>query len=61
MNKEIENTVVVGPAGTGKTLLIIAAGLEQVMEKDKRVYKKILYTRPNVMMDEEIGFLPGSE
>lgn len=48
-----------GPAGTGKTLFAIACGLEQVVEK--KIYKRVLVCRPNVMMDEEIGFLPGTE
>lgn len=52
-------TVVNGPAGTGKTLLAIACGLEQIMESQK--YKRILLCRPNIVMDEGIGFLPGSE
>jgi PhoH-like ATPase len=52
-------TICVGPAGTGKTLFAVAAGLEQVMER--HTYKKVLICRPNIMMDEEIGFLPGTE
>lgn len=52
-------TICVGPAGTGKTLFAIASGLEQVIEKN--VYKSVLVCRSNVMMDEEIGFLPGTE
>ena len=56
---QIPLTICNGPAGTGKTLLAIGAGLEQVMNQNK--YKRVLFTRANVMMDEEIGFLPGSE
>lgn len=52
-------TIVNGPAGTGKTLLALACGLEQVTEKS--VYKRILVSRANVTMDEELGFLPGGE
>lgn len=51
--------IVNGPAGTGKTLLALGCGLEQVMETGE--YKRILLCRPNVTMDEDIGFLPGSE
>lgn len=51
--------IVKGPAGTGKTLIAIAVGLEEVM--DKHTYKRILYLRSNVKLDEDIGFLPGSE
>ena len=56
---DIPLTIVNGPAGTGKTLIAIACGLEQVMESKK--YKRVLVCRSNVMMDEEIGFLPGNE
>lgn len=52
-------TICNGPAGTGKTLFAIACGLEEVMEN--HTYKRLLVCRPNVMMDEEIGFLPGTE
>lgn len=52
-------TICNGPAGTGKTLLAVASGLEQSMNSAK--YKNVLVCRPNVMMDEEIGFLPGTE
>lgn len=58
-NEDIPLTICNGPAGTGKTLLALAAGLEQVMEEKK--YKRVLICRANVTMDEEIGFLPGSE
>ncbi len=52
-------TLVNGPAGTGKTLLALACGLHQVMEENK--YKRVLLCRANVTMDEELGFLPGTE
>ncbi len=52
-------TICVGPAGTAKTLFAVGCGLDQVMEK--QTYKRVLLCRPNVMMDEEIGFLPGTE
>lgn len=52
-------TICVGSAGTGKTLFAIGCGLEQVMEN--KAYKRVLVCRSNVMMDEEIGFLPGTE
>lgn len=51
--------IVKGPAGTGKTLVALAVGLEAVMEKGE--YKRILYLRSNVKLDEDIGFLPGTE
>lgn len=51
--------IVKGPAGTGKTLIALAVGLEEVVENKK--YKKILYLRGNTKLDEDIGFLPGTE
>jgi PhoH-like ATPase len=48
-----------GPAGTAKTLLSLAAGLEQTFNDE--VFRKILVCRPNITMDENIGFLPGTE
>ncbi len=52
-------TIVNGPAGTGKTLFALGCGLEQVMEQGK--YKKVLVCRANVTMDEDLGYLPGTE
>ncbi|MBZ4653105.1 MAG: PhoH family protein [Peptococcaceae bacterium] len=49
-----------GAAGTGKTLLALAAGLHRQMGKDKW-YRRILVLRPSITMDEQIGFLPGDE
>ena len=51
-----------GPAGTGKTLLALAAGLHQVMETEQ--FETVLLCRANVMMggrQEELGHLPGTE
>ncbi|MBN2853287.1 MAG: PhoH family protein [Clostridia bacterium] len=48
-----------GPAGTAKTFYSLAVGLHKVL--DERSYRKILVCRPNVKMDEDIGFLPGTE
>jgi PhoH-like ATPase len=53
--------IVKGPAGTAKTLFSLAVGLQKVMEDNSGQYRKILVCRPNVTMDEEIGFLPGTE
>lgn len=52
-----------GPAGTAKTFYSIAVGLEKLINhsKEEREYTKILCCRPNVQMDEDIGFLPGDE
>ena len=54
-----------GPAGTGKTFLACAAALAQTIDnwggKDGARYHHILLTRPNTKMDEDIGFLKGTE
>ena len=47
----------VGKAGTGKTLLALAAGLHQVA--DERVYERLLVTRPVISLGKDMGFLPG--
>jgi len=51
--------IVKGPAGTGKTLVTLAVGLQEVIEEG--TYKRILYLRGNTKLDEDIGFLPGTE
>ncbi|MBU5590476.1 PhoH family protein [Clostridium sp. MSJ-4] len=53
--------IVKGPAGTAKTLFSIAAGLYKIMEEESGEYRRMLICRPNVTMDEEIGYLPGTE
>jgi len=59
MNPEIDFVTLLGQAGTGKTLLALAAGLAQVLD-DKR-YNEIIVTRATVPVGEDIGFLPGTE
>jgi len=59
MNPEIDLVTLLGQAGTGKTLLTLAAGLTQVLEA--RRYSEIIMTRVTVPVGEDIGFLPGSE
>jgi PhoH-like ATPase len=49
----------VGPAGTGKTLLALAAGLRKVF--DEAVYSRIIITRSIVPLGKDIGFLPGTK
>jgi len=58
MNPEIPIVTLFGRAGSGKTLLALAAGLEQVLEKN--VYKKLVVSRPIQPVGRDIGFLPGS-
>lgn len=53
--------IVKGPAGTAKTLFSLAVGLEKILEEKNGQYRKILVCRPTVTMDEDIGYLPGSE
>lgn len=59
MDPEIDFVSLLGHAGTGKTLLTLAAALHQVFE-DKR-YSEVIITRATVPVGEEIGFLPGTE
>ncbi|RMG53758.1 MAG: PhoH family protein [Gammaproteobacteria bacterium] len=59
MDPEIDFVSLVGAAGTGKTLLTLAAGLAQTLEENR--YKEIIMTRVTVPVGEDIGFLPGTE
>ena len=59
MNPEIDFVTLMGQAGTGKTLLTLAAGLMQTLEK--KIYSEIIITRVTVPVGEDIGFLPGTE
>ncbi|NLP14129.1 MAG: PhoH family protein [Clostridium sp.] len=53
--------IIKGPAGTAKTFYSLAVGLHKIMIEQRKLYRKILVCRPNVRLDEDIGFLPGSE
>ena len=53
--------IVKGPAGTAKTLFSLAVGLQKILNDNSENYRRILVCRPNVTMDEDIGFLPGTE
>ena len=57
LDPSIPLVTLVGKAGTGKTLLALAAGLHQVA--DERLYERLLVTRPVISLGKEIGFLPG--
>ena len=59
MDPELDFVSLLGTAGTGKTLLALAAGLTQTLE-DKR-YREIVMTRVTVPVGDDIGFLPGTE
>ena len=56
---EVDFVTLTGTAGTGKTLMALAAGLTQVL--DDRRYTEIIVTRATVSVGEDIGFLPGNE
>jgi PhoH-like ATPase len=57
LRDEINLVTLVGKAGTGKTLLAIAAGVQKVA--DERVYSRLLIARPIVPLGRDIGYLPG--
>jgi PhoH-like ATPase len=59
LDPEIDFVTLLGTAGTGKTLLTLAAGLVQVLED--KTYKEIVMTRETIPLGEDIGFLPGTE
>jgi PhoH-like ATPase len=59
MDPDCDFVTLAGSAGTGKTLMTLAAGLAQVM--DERRYSEIIVTRVTVPVGEDIGFLPGTE
>ena len=59
MNPDCDFVTLLGQAGTGKTLLALAAGLAQVL--DTKRYNEIIITRVTVPVGDDIGFLPGTE
>ncbi|MBM4232401.1 MAG: PhoH family protein, partial [Gammaproteobacteria bacterium] len=59
MDPEVDFVTILGPAGTGKTLLTLAAGLVQTLEHNR--YAEIIMTRVTIPLGEDIGFLPGTE
>jgi PhoH-like ATPase len=59
MDPEIDFVTLLGPAGSGKTLLALAAGLAQTLERNRFV--EIIMTRVTIPLGEDIGFLPGTE
>ncbi|MHA0855826.1 PhoH family protein [Paenibacillus sp. CMAA1364] len=59
LNDEIPLVTITGKAGTGKTLIALAAGLSKV--EDEHKYKKLLIARPVVPMGKDIGYLPGEK
>ncbi|MDX3894334.1 PhoH family protein [Pusillimonas sp.] len=59
MNPDCDFVSLLGQAGTGKTLLALAAGLTQTLETKR--YNEIIITRATVPVGDDIGFLPGTE
>jgi len=59
LDPNIDFVTLLGQAGTGKTLLALAAGLAQTM--DDKLYREIIMTRETIPLGEDIGFLPGTE
>ena len=58
MDENVNIITIIGKAGSGKSLMAIAAGLEQVVETG--LYKKMVVSRPVEPMGKDIGFLPGT-
>ncbi len=58
LNDDVKLVTLVGKAGTGKTLLAIAAGLQKVTEE--QVFSKLLVSRPIFPLGRDIGYLPGT-
>ena len=59
LRDDIKLVTMLGPAGTGKTLLALAAGLRKVF--DEGIYSRILVSRPIVPLGKDIGYLPGTK
>ncbi len=59
LDEEIDFVTILGPAGTGKTLLALAAGLAQTL--DSKRFVEIVMSRVTIPLGEDIGFLPGTE
>jgi len=57
LRPEIQLVTMMGKAGTGKTLLALAAGLHQTMDEDR--YRKLLVSRPIFPLGKDLGYLPG--
>jgi PhoH-like ATPase len=59
LDPQIDLVTILGPAGTGKTLLTLAAGLVQTLDTNQ--FAEIIMTRVTIPLGEDIGFLPGTE
>jgi len=59
LRDDVHLVTLVGPAGTGKTLLALACGMRKVF--DEAIYSRILISRPIVPLGKDIGYLPGTK
>jgi PhoH-like ATPase len=59
LDPDIDFVTILGPAGTGKTLLTLASGLAQTLDTNR--FSEIIMTRVTIPLGEDIGFLPGTE
>lgn len=59
LNKDISLVTLVGLAGSGKTMIALAAALQQTLEE--KVYRRILVARPVIAVGHDLGFLPGTK
>lgn len=61
LDNDIHLVTILGKAGTGKTLLALAASLHMIFGDSKDLYNKLIITKPMVPLGKEIGFIPGTE
>jgi PhoH-like ATPase len=59
LDERVGLVTLVGKAGTGKTLLALACGLKQALDKSR--YSRVLVSRPLIPMGKDIGYLPGAK
>ncbi len=59
LDNDVKLVVLSGPAGVGKTILALAAGLYNLMEHYDHKYEKLIIMKPVVSVGKDIGFLPG--
>jgi len=60
MDPEVSVVTLIGKAGSGKTLMAIAAGLEQIIGDRRGIYRRLIVSRPIQPMGKDLGYLPGT-